>query len=454
MTATKTWSLSLLLGASAVMLVAGGCDKAAATAKDRICTAGNYVFCRCEDRSEGTKLCHDDGQGFDKCDCGGELGEEPPPLSPNGDAGFEPVDSGPTPADAGPSIDAKCAGKLAVLASSEEDLYLFGAAYSGNGAWTVGKSLGPALRSQPRGVLLNNVLVAAWRSRYDLIAWTKFESGQTSLAPPISIGSAITAQAPAMLATQTAAKIYYLGADNTHFEGTYSAASGWDDATTAVPTPVMDGGVNIPGKSAPAAAAVGTSSVLGFTGTDKSLARQTYSSGAWGTPIPIASAEALAQAPALVALSANATKDMLMVYVGSDLLLHSTTRTTSNKAWNTAILVDTTASPTGVPQLAAIANGRAMLVWRASNGTPFFSVFDSALVNPWTVPAELLPGRNPSLASSLSVVAGRCGSEATAAYAEKGGNVSLALFQNGAWTGPYPVPGMTNMTFAGAGEVP
>lgn len=437
------------------MMMAGGCGDSAVTSKDRICTAGNYVFCRCEDRTEGTKLCHDDSQGFDKCDCGGEIGEgEPPPLSPGGDAGFEPVDSGPPPPPGGPTIDEKCAGKLAVLASSAEDIFLFAAAYTGKGVWSVGKSQGPALRGAPRGVLLGTTLVAAWRSRYDLIAWTKFESGQTSLSPPISIGNAVTGATPAMLATQTAVKIYYLGADNTQFEGTYTATAGWDDATTAVPSPVVDGGVSIPGKSAPAAASVGLSNVIAYSGSNEALARQTYTSGAWGTPIAIASATAFEQAPALVALNGSTTKDMLMVYVGADLLLHSTTRASSNKAWNTAILVDTAASPSGVPQLAALPNGRAMLVWRAANGEPFFSVYDSAMVTPWSAPAELLPGRNPNLANPPSVVPGRCGSEATAAYAEQGGNVSIVLYQNGVWTGPFAVPGMTKMTYAGAGEVP
>jgi hypothetical protein len=34
------------------------------------CTAHAYVFCRCADRSEGTKVCYDDGQSFGPCECG------------------------------------------------------------------------------------------------------------------------------------------------------------------------------------------------------------------------------------------------------------------------------------------------------------------------------------------------------------------------------------------------
>lgn len=32
------------------------------------CTPGNYVFCRCQNREEGTKLCNDDGVSFGRCE--------------------------------------------------------------------------------------------------------------------------------------------------------------------------------------------------------------------------------------------------------------------------------------------------------------------------------------------------------------------------------------------------
>jgi hypothetical protein len=61
--------------------------------KPRICTPGNYVFCRCKDRSEGTKLCSEDGTAFAPCeDClsgspDNEIGESEPDA--------EPPDTGP-----------------------------------------------------------------------------------------------------------------------------------------------------------------------------------------------------------------------------------------------------------------------------------------------------------------------------------------------------------------------
>jgi hypothetical protein len=356
-----------------------------------------------------------------------------------------------------PIIDARCIGKLAVLASSDADINVYAAAYAGDGNWQVGKSQGPALRGMPRGVLVDGTLVAAWRSRYDLIAWTKFQFGQTALTPPVSLGNAVTGADPSLaaIATPSSAKVFYLGANNTHFEGSYTSATGWNAATTAIPSPTnVDGGVVVPGKSAPAAAAVGTSAVIGYTGTDTKLARQTYSGGSWGGPITIPSADAFAQPPAMVPMDGG-TKDLLLVYVGADLLLHSTTREQSNKAWNTAILVDSAASPNEPPELAPMPNGRAMLVFKASNNQAYFSVYDPTKTKPWSVPAELVAGKNPVVVNTPSVVEGHCGSDATVAYSEVGAGVSLMRYDAaGAWTGPFAVPGLTGMTFVGAGELP
>lgn len=38
-------------------------------ASSPLCTPGDYVFCRCADRTEGTKKCNDDGQSFQACTC-------------------------------------------------------------------------------------------------------------------------------------------------------------------------------------------------------------------------------------------------------------------------------------------------------------------------------------------------------------------------------------------------
>jgi len=51
-----------------------------------VCTPGTYTFCRCADRSEGTRLCRKDGT-FDACTCDTPLPEPPacsyPPTKKN-----------------------------------------------------------------------------------------------------------------------------------------------------------------------------------------------------------------------------------------------------------------------------------------------------------------------------------------------------------------------------------
>jgi hypothetical protein len=46
-----------------------------------VCTPGAYVFCRCADRSESTKLCRADGT-FDACACDVSPPAPPPCLYP------------------------------------------------------------------------------------------------------------------------------------------------------------------------------------------------------------------------------------------------------------------------------------------------------------------------------------------------------------------------------------
>jgi hypothetical protein len=53
---------------------------------ERLCTPGNYVFCRCRDGSEGTKLCNQDGQSFQPCDACQSSSDEVPPTPPQEDA--------------------------------------------------------------------------------------------------------------------------------------------------------------------------------------------------------------------------------------------------------------------------------------------------------------------------------------------------------------------------------
>lgn len=99
-----------------------GCSSGSNAKGDRICTPGANVFCRCADRSEGTKLCADDGMSFatpcstneSRTECAG--GEIPDPNTgqPVDDAGnpIDPQDDGGTVTPNG--VDS-CPGKSTSL---------------------------------------------------------------------------------------------------------------------------------------------------------------------------------------------------------------------------------------------------------------------------------------------------------------------------------------------------
>lgn len=87
----------------------GGCSsKSDASPAAVKCTPGNYVFCRCQDREEGTKLCNEDGASFGKCEpC--ETADNPaipddpynPPPEVEVDGGDEDVKQPPGPGTCG-----------------------------------------------------------------------------------------------------------------------------------------------------------------------------------------------------------------------------------------------------------------------------------------------------------------------------------------------------------------
>jgi hypothetical protein len=64
-------------GSSGASGATGSPPAATSSSGPSICTPGAYVFCRCADRSEGTKLCRKDGS-FDACTC-----DEPAPGPPS-----------------------------------------------------------------------------------------------------------------------------------------------------------------------------------------------------------------------------------------------------------------------------------------------------------------------------------------------------------------------------------
>jgi len=99
----------LIVGALGLAIVAA-CGQDSPATSTRICTPGNYVFCRCKDRSEGTKLCNGEGSGFAPCEgcLSGSpdniLGEPEPAPEPGPTEDAAPQPDGAPPPDAGPPV--------------------------------------------------------------------------------------------------------------------------------------------------------------------------------------------------------------------------------------------------------------------------------------------------------------------------------------------------------------
>ncbi len=95
----------LALGALALGLGTFGSACSSSGSDAKACKAGDLVFCRCADRSSGTKQCKADGSGYDPCQLGENLpcGESGSSSSGTVDP---PYDSGPLPTTDGGKGDA------------------------------------------------------------------------------------------------------------------------------------------------------------------------------------------------------------------------------------------------------------------------------------------------------------------------------------------------------------
>jgi hypothetical protein len=450
--------LSFGIGFVLLGLVIAACSSKSSDAPEgAACTAGNYVFCRCEDRTEGTKLCRADGASFDDCKCAGA--DPGATTSPPADAGFTPVpesDAG-APPPTGPSMSSACAGKIAVIAGSGDasNEYLYASYFDGTSFKTF-SSTGVPMRGPATIVTAGSGLIGVYRSRNDWLVSTSFAS--SAWAAPVQIGSATTTATPTLTAWGTALKAVFLGSDGRYYGANHDPSTGWDMGTEllgATTAPVS-------GTSPPSAASAGTPGfpgsaiVVGFTDDSGALYRQEWHGTGWlPTPIKSSAAQASADAPSLVAMTGGAF-DLVSVWIGQDALIHAATRTThdNGNVWSNPILVDADAQPMDGTRLAPLADGKALLVYRDATQRAFVSIFDPAGTPQWSKPAALVAGTNPALASLPSVSQGTCGDDVSIAYAEDGGNVSVVQMVKGKWVGPFVVSGLSKLTYAAIGEMP
>jgi hypothetical protein len=112
---------AIVLGVLAAIVVA--CSSKGSSAPDRLCTPNANVFCRCQDKSEGTKKCSGDGQSFGECQpCGGlpdPQVKDPPPQQQQDPPPPPDHDAAPPPdPDAGPDGDPDAPPQMGPLCAS------------------------------------------------------------------------------------------------------------------------------------------------------------------------------------------------------------------------------------------------------------------------------------------------------------------------------------------------
>lgn len=102
----------MALGVIVPLLVVAACVSQPEVPAEKICTPGNYVYCRCKDRSEGTKLCHDDGVAFDPCSDCSSGSEDNGPGDPEPEAGLDDAATFDGPFDSAVTLGHPAPGEL------------------------------------------------------------------------------------------------------------------------------------------------------------------------------------------------------------------------------------------------------------------------------------------------------------------------------------------------------
>jgi hypothetical protein len=432
--------------------VLASCTQQTAGDDGRLCTPGNYVYCTCEDRSHGTKLCHADGQTFDACKC---TSTSTKTTDVTGavtevfkDAGVTEVDSGPVD-DTAPKIDDSCTNKLAVVAGLNTDSDIYGAAYNGAGAFKVVKSTGPGLRSAALIVPVTSApaapLLAVWTTKYTLLASMTYTAG--SWSAPESIGIDNPAQSdfgPSLTRLRSnVADLGYRGTDGVDYDRIYDPTNGWSETT-----PGIDAGA--PNAKTPSLASFGSDVYAATLTQDNAVV--VMKGPTWGAPTTIAT-NVYPTAPVLVGLDGSESKDLLVVWVGNSQTIQYSVRTTVGKSWSKPASISPTAQPLDDIAIAAIAPGRAIVAWRGVNKHGFTARFDSDQ-GTWSAPAEIDTSNDiEELSTPVAIATARCGGDvATAAYALAGSGIEITRFNAAGGTQTFVVPGIPKADWVGVGE--
>ena len=350
-------------------------------------------------------------------------------------------------ADAGTDASA-CSSTLALIAGSSTTL--FTAAGSATSILTATAISGSLLDCGNNFGCANPVamtrfgsgLLAVFASATGILDFTPYSA---SWAAPLAVGTASTIDGPSLAVIGTTTHLVYQGPDYKYYHGRYTTS--WDAAND----PVGGTGTNQSyGPRGPAAAAAGTTLVLVQGGSNSYLYDQDWT-GSWAAAsLQGGAAVQNTLPPSLTALSGGSS-ELLAAYLRStDYKVMAVNR--ASGTWNTTpTLINTNAYSNDPVALGTLPGGKALLVYRGSDMTPYWTMWDGT--STWTTPAAVLGGSNPQIQSVPSIAAGVCGADALVAWAGTGG-VTVVPFTAGVFGAPTSVLGTTGAKFVAIGTLP
>jgi hypothetical protein len=359
-----------------------------------------------------------------------------------------PEESAPVDAAGDVAIDApSCASTVAILGGNATTL--FGAAGPGGSALTAaslpgtvfdcGSGCADPIAIARFGTGLLAVLATSPAGTLESTAMT------TSWADPAPVASAATRDGPSLASIGGTAHLVYQAADYKYYHAEYTGSS-WDAATD----PVGGSATQSFGARAPAAAAAASDLVVVQAGSDSYLYDQTWN-GAWQAAEKQGGAAVQNSLPPTIVALDGGSSDLLAAYLRlTDYKVMTVARTAGT--WGTPMLVDANAYSNDPVALGALPGGKAIVVFRGSDGKPYFSTWDGATT--WTAPAAVVTSGNPTIASVPSIAPGVCGADALIAFAESGGGVAIAPFSGGTFGAPQPVAGTSGAKFVAIGTLP
>jgi len=286
-------------------------------------------------------------------------------------------------------------------------------------------------------------ILAAITTASGALEWAELASG--AWTSPSAVGSVVAADGPSLAAIATIAHLVYQAPGADYFHAQFAAGS-WISTTD----PVGGTSSQTSGTRGPQLAAVGSDLETVYVGSGSTLYDEIWNS-AWLPATEHASASAdPTVAPTLIALSGGAS-ELLVAYLSADGgSIMSMART--NGTWDAAPTKVASGPAHGAVALARLSTGRALIVYRGIDQTPYWATWNGAGV--WSSPLPIVPTSNPVIAGLPAATAGACGVDAFAAFAVAQGGVETAAFANGTFEAPVTVAGTEGAEIAAVATTP